>query len=252
MITEYKRPADLKEALNMLTQPNTRPLGGGTVLSKGTTETIVVVDLQSLGLNKIIKTGNKLVIGATSTLTQIYDSPHPLPALAEALRLETPINLRNVGTVAGALVTCDGRSPFSTVMLALDAKLTLESEASSPVTVGLGDFLASRDQYLPGKLITRIEIPLNIKLAFENVARTPVDRPIVCAALAQWPSGRTRLTLGGWGITPLLAMDGNEPGGLDAAARNAYAEAGDQWASAEYRREIAAVLSQRCLEKISL
>ncbi len=252
MITEYKRPAELEEALELLSQPNTRPLGGGTVLTQGTEAAFTVVDLQSLGLNKIFKTGNKLVIGAATTLSQLNDSSHTPPSLAEALRLETPLNLRNMGTVAGTLVTCDGRSPFATVMLALDAKLTFESHASSPTVVGLGDFLGMRSQYLPGKLITRIEIPLNVKLAFENVARSPQDRPIVCTALAQWPSGRTRLVLGGWGVVPLLAMDGNEPGGVEAAAKNAYYEAGDQWASAEYRREIAAVLSQRCLGRISM
>jgi hypothetical protein len=88
-----------------------------------------------------------------------------------------------------------------------------------------------------------------VRLAFETVARTPADRPIVCAALAQWPSGRTRLALGGYGQAPLLAMDGNEPGGVETAVRNAFAEAGDEWASAEYRSEMAAVLAKRCSVK---
>ncbi len=112
--------------------------------------------------------------------------------------------------------------------------------------IRLGDLLPLRNKLLPGKLITRIEIPLNIKLAFETVARTPADKPIVCAALAQWPSGRTRLALGGWGQIPTLAMDGNESGGLQTAARNAFSEAADEWASAEYRMEVAAILGKRC------
>ena len=101
----------------------------------------------------------------------------------------------------------------------------------------------------PNQLITKIEIPLNVKLSFEAVARTPADKPIVCAALVQWPSGRTRLALGGYGTSPALALDGNAPNDLEAAARNAFAEAGDDWASKEYRSEIAAVLAKRCLEK---
>jgi len=99
----------------------------------------------------------------------------------------------------------------------------------------------------PGRLITKIAIPLNVRLAFETVARTPTDKPIVCTALAQWPSGRTRLTLGGWGKAPALAMDGSRPDDLVAAARNAFSEAGDEWATKEYRIEIAAVLAKRCL-----
>jgi CO/xanthine dehydrogenase FAD-binding subunit len=99
-------------------------------------------------------------------------------------------------------------------------------------------------------LITSITIPLNVKLAFDYVSRTPADRPIVCAALVQWNSGRTRLVLGGYGKSPLLAMDGTEGEGLEAAARNAFHEATDEWASAEYRMHIAATLAKRCLEKM--
>jgi CO/xanthine dehydrogenase FAD-binding subunit len=115
-----------------------------------------------------------------------------------------------------------------------------------------------RSENLQGKLITAITIPLNVKLAFESVARTPADKPIVCAALASWPSGRTRLALGGYSKAPLLAMDGTESDGLDtstgsvqAAARNAFHEATDEWASAEYRMDVAATLAKRCFEKLN-
>jgi CO/xanthine dehydrogenase FAD-binding subunit len=137
-------------------------------------------------------------------------------------------------------------------MLALDAILIL---APKNEKLSFGNYLplrAEKDQHnshLLGKLILKIEIPLNAKLAFETVARAPADRPIVCAALAQWPSGRTRLALGGYGKSPILALDGNEPGGVENAASNAFVEAADEWASAEYRSEIAAVLAKRCLEK---
>ena len=249
MITEYKRPATLEDALELLSHPHTRPLGGGTVLTQNKAESFVVVDLQALGLDKIRKIGDKLEIGAAATLSLLLESAHILPALAETLRLETPLNLRNLGTVAGTLVTCNGRSPFATALLALDAKLSMDG--NSFMLHSLGDFLPLRPDLSGGKLITKIEIPLNVKLAFESVARTPSDRPIVCAALAQWPSGRTRLALGGWGESPLLAMDGNESGGVEASACNAFAEAADEWASAEYRREIAALLAKRCLEKLT-
>ncbi|MBU2609337.1 MAG: hypothetical protein KJ606_00105 [Chloroflexi bacterium] len=77
-----------------------------------------------------------------------------------------------------------------------------------------------------------------------------VDFEKLRAALAQWPAGRTRLALGGWGRSPLLAMDGNEAEGLESAARNAYHEATDEWASSEYRMDVAAVLAKRCLEEL--
>lgn len=257
MISEYHRPRTLEEALILLAQPNTHPLGGGTVLNRPSPEQFAVVDLQALGLNKIHKNGNNLEIGATASLQALLDSPHIPPALAETLRLETTYNLRQVATVAGTLVSADGRSPFVTAMLALDAKITLVGGQSPALSkaegsvVSLGELLPFRGDMLHGTLITQIVIPLQPKLAFETVARTPADRPIVCAALAQWPAGRTRLVIGGWGKSPTLAMDGNEASGVEAAARNAAHDAADEWASAEYRSEVAAVLAKRCLATVT-
>ena len=250
MITEYQRPQTLEETLKLLSAPNTRPLGGGTVLSHPGDESFAVVDLQSLGLDKLHKSGNNLEIGATVTLQTLLESPHTPAALKTAIQLEAPLNLRNMGTVAGTVITCDGRSPFAAVMLALDAKLTVVSGESTMVS--LGDFLPLRQDILQGKLITKIEIPLQTNLAFETVARSPTDKPIVCAALAQWPSGRTRLVIGGWGSSPSVAMDGNETSAVETAAHNAAHDASDEWASAEYRSEVAAVLAKRCLHQLQI
>jgi CO/xanthine dehydrogenase FAD-binding subunit len=99
--------------------------------------------------------------------------------------------------------------------------------------------------------ITMVVLPLRINFAFESISRSPADLPIVCAAVAKWESGRTRLALGGWGNYPTLAMDGPGSDGIDIAGRNAYSHAGDEWASAEYRQEMAGVLALRCLQRIN-
>ena len=174
------------------------------------------------------------------------------PGLAEAIyravRHETTFNLRQVATVAGTLVAADGRSPFATVMLALDARLTILPDEEA---ISLGDLLPFRFERLRHRLITKISIPASARLAYEYVARTPADQPIVCASVARWPSGRTRLSLGGYGSEPVLVMDGPEPGGVEIAARAAYSQAGDEWASAEYRAEMAVVLTNRCQAKLA-
>ena len=279
MIITYHRPKTLDEALTLLTRHNTIPLGGGTLLSHSTSDSIEVVDLQALGLDTIKKNGNNLEIGATVTLQQLLESEHCLNALKSALKLEAPLNIRNSATAAGTLVVCDGRSTFASVLLAMDAKLEIRELEIGDSTVqtqisNLGDFLPLRDQ-VRGKLITKIVIPLNVKLAFEYVARTPSDKPIVCVALAQWNSGRTRLAVAGYGKSPMLAMDGDphpypSPSGrgnegegassadfaqlilrsAQAAARNAFHEATDDFASAEYRIDVASTLAKRCLEGI--
>ena len=248
MITAYHRPKTLDEALTLLAHPNRTPLGGGTLLSKPGTDPVEAVDLQSLSLDSVKKSGNNLEIGATVTLQQLLESEHCPEPMKYALKLEAPLNLRNAATVAGTVVTCDGRSTFASVLLALDAKLEqtkLDHSKIESRTSNLGDFLPLRD--LQGSLITSITVPLNAKLAFDYVSRTPADKPIVCAALTQWNSGRTRLVLGGHGKSPLLAMDGTEAEGVEVAARNAFHEATDEWASAEYRMHAAATLAKRCL-----
>jgi CO/xanthine dehydrogenase FAD-binding subunit len=250
MITAYHRPQTLDEALTLLTQAHILPLGGGTLLSKATADSIEVVDLQALGLNTVKKNGNSLELGATVTLQALLESEHCPAALKPALKLEAPLNIRNSATLAGTLISCDGRSTFASVLLALDAKITVNSKQNAEEIINIGDLLPLREQ-VRGKLITKIVIPLNVKLAFEYVSKTPADKPIVCAALAQWNSGRTRLALGGYGKSPTLAMDGTEAEGVGTAAKNAYHEATDEWASAEYRMDVAATLAKRCLEGLA-
>ncbi len=246
MITAYHRPQTLDEALSLIarTSPHTVPLGGGTLLSHSKEEALEVVDLQALGLNQIVERGNNLEIGATTTLQALLDHQGYPAALKSALKLEAPINLRNAATVAGTLVSCDGRSTFATTLLAGDAKLTmLGAPGAGERTVSLGDFLPMR----PAGLITKIIIPTQARMCFEYVARTPSDKPIVCVAVAQWPSGRTRVAVGGYGAAPRLAMDGTEAQGLEAAARNAFHDATDDWGSADYRMDVAATLATRCM-----
>lgn len=249
MITAYHRPKSLDEALTLLTQPNTLPLGGGTLLSHGTSDPVQAVDLQLLGLDSLTKNGNNLELGATLTLQILLESEHCPPALKSALKLEAPLNIRNSATVAGTLVACDGRSTFASVLLAMDAKIEQAILNNSKIDYrvsNIGDFLPLR----PTELITKFILPINIKLAFETVARTPADKPIVCAAVAQWNSGRTRLALGGYGKSPMLAMDGTESDGIESSARNAFHEATDEYASAEYRMDIASTLAKRCVDHL--
>jgi CO/xanthine dehydrogenase FAD-binding subunit len=260
-IIEYHRPQTLEEALALLGRSEivTVPLGGGTSLNSPAysavqfpSTDIAVVDLQALGLNTFERNAQtkstSIEIGAAITLQALLDIPELPEALHRAVRQETTFNLRQVATAAGTLVAADGRSPYATVMLALDARLTI---LPGDEGVSLGDLMPLRAERLHRRLITKIVIPAAVRLAFEYVARTPADQPVVCAAVTQWPSGRTRVALGGYGKAPVLAMDGPEPDGVEIAARAAYSLASDEWASAAYRSDVAGVLARRCLDEFS-
>jgi CO/xanthine dehydrogenase FAD-binding subunit len=252
MITDYCRPQSMEEAFLSLTSPTARPLGGGTKISRSSDESYPVVDLQNLGLDRIQSNGIDLNIGATITLQELLESSFASAALIHSIKLEAPLNRRNIGTVAGSLIASDGRSPFAAVMLALDAKLEIQNSLAEKRYIRLGDFLPLHEVLLHGGLITSIVIPMQVKLAFEAVSRSSTDKPIISVALAYWPSKRIRIVIGGWGKSPCLGMDGDDLSSVQTASRTATHDAADEWANADYRCAVASVLAQRCLEKTTL
>jgi len=246
MIKNYFRPSNMEEALDLLSRDDVDiyPMGGGTRLSQPSASPITVVDLQDLGLSDIHLKGNWLEIGATTTLQALYDYDLVPDSLRQAIMLETNYNIRQAGTIAGTIVSADGRSTMVTALLAMDSIIeTMPNE----IEVALGDLLAARTVQLQKRLITKITIPVHVQLAFNNVSRSPADLPQVCVAAAKWPSGRTRVTLGGYGEVPELVLDGPDGNGAVEAARAAYSTAGDKWASAEFRQDVAATLTRRCV-----
>lgn len=264
MIIEYHRPKTIEEVLLLLTrhEPRTYPLGGGTFLNRPSAEQYAVVDLQELGLDEIHERGNLLEIGASASLEKLSRVNSLPPSLKLAIKFETSYHIQHVATVAGTLIASGGRSPFTTTMLALDAGLVVQGLASAKSQVNdetvslrsekidLGDLLPLHTELLQGRLITQLTIPLNVNLAYEYVARTPADQPIVCVAVAHWHSGRTRVVLGGYGAFPCMAMDGPDAQGAELAATSVYSQADDEWASAEYRQEMARLLTQRCVAQV--
>jgi CO/xanthine dehydrogenase FAD-binding subunit len=248
MIIEYHRPDTLESALELLQRetPLTVPLGGGSVLNQPSDSAVAVVDLQNLELNTIKKTSNTLNLGASVTLQQFLETPIILSALTKAIKHEATYNRRQVATLAGSLVACNGRSPLSAAFLALDAHIIL---LPGEERIGVGDLLPLRKKILKGRLITEISVPVNVKFAYEYVARSPADLPIVSVSATQWSNGRTRIVLGGYGPAPILALDGvQDQDQALTAIENAFFSAGDQWASTEYRVHTAKILAKRCLK----
>jgi len=248
MITQYHRPKTIEEAIRLLSKPGSRPLGGGTNLNQSPGKSFSVVDLQLLKLDTIQKVGDNLNIGATATLQSVLENQHIPPEFRKAIQHDIPLNLRNMATIGGSIVSFGGRSPFLTALLAFDPVIFMSPDDDR---IHLGDLLPLREEILAGKIITHVTCSLKINLQFEFVARTPMDKPIICVAMGKWESGRTRVVLGGWGQFPTLAMDGklsateaNEA--LEMATRNATIHSSDEWASEDYRQQIAGVLAKRC------
>lgn len=249
MIKTYFRPKTLDAAVNLLRDAtkHLKPLGGGTRISRQQAGEFGVVDLQDTGLDEVTSRGQRLAAGAAVRLDMLLDHPDVHPEIKRAIQIDISENLRNMATLGGWLMSSDGRSILSTVLLALDTTLTWEPGQER---VRLGNWFPVRTEDPPGVLITELEWWLRPHLVFEYVARSPKDRPIIIVAAAQWGSGRTRIALGGYGDSAIIAMDGPEDSGVDVASRDAYFDADDQWATALYRREVASKLALRCLDRI--
>jgi len=249
MIVEYFRPNSIKEALSLIGRdtPLTIPIGGGTsIRQKSRLCDVSVVDLQDLNLNKIECSKDWLEIGATTTLSALEVNKEIPEAIREAVQLEGTTNTRNLATLGGRLVSCDGNSALITTLIATDA-ITVWDENRKEIP--LGEWLALPSDK-PGKILLSIIIKRNIILAWEVINRTKLDLPILCVAIARWNSGRVRVALGGFGKTPQMVFDGPDGNGAVQAAENACRKADDFRASSDYRREMAGLLTRRCLARL--
>jgi CO/xanthine dehydrogenase FAD-binding subunit len=88
-------------------------------------------------------------------------------------------------------------------------------------------------------------------MRYEQVARSPADRPIVAVAVGHTDGAAHRVVLAGFGDRPIRvaraekALAADDVRAAGEAAAEAYAQAGDAWASAEYRSHVASVLVRR-------
>jgi CO/xanthine dehydrogenase FAD-binding subunit len=244
----YKRPENLKEAIKLI--KDGIPLGGGTRLAVQQHTGRKYVDLQALSMDEIKEHDDGWNLGAMVRIEALVEPEASLPsAFSLAARREAGWNLRNQASLGGVAMAADGRSPLLTCLLASGAEVTLEPGSKQ---VPLHDLLSQRDT-LEGVLVTALRLPRISGLAYEQVSRSPADRPIVCAAASKIEGQKPawRVAIGGFGAAPELIHDG----GYDLEtchkkASDAYKEAGDAWASSDYRAEVAAILVGRVLGEV--
>lgn len=253
----YHRPKTIKEALALMEKGV--PLAGGTALTPQRYDVAAVIDLQDLKLDELKVGKSKIRIGATVKLQALIKAQDDIPqALAQACRQEAALNIRNAATIGGAVMTGDGRSPLLTALLALDASVITEpGNHSEP----LEKLLEKRDERRKPRLIVALEMMRPNRMVYEQVSRSPADRPIVCLAVAEklTSKGASHVVaaIGGCGERPIRLTkmeDALEKGAslteAAALAEKAYSGAGDAFASAAYRAEIAGVLARRLLTEV--
>ena len=248
----YHRPKSLEEAVGLLGKGS--PLGGGTQLAVKRRSLAGVIDLQDLPLDGLSLEQGQFVVGAGVRLERLAACALPLPdSLRTAIRLDAPLNVRNMATLAGALISSDGRSALATMMLALDAVVRIEPGARE---LSLDELLDSRESGMAGQLITEFRFAEPERAGYLQVGRSPRDLPIVCASIKTGPERQAfRLFLGGFGRRPLRAVAAEEAlargdlQGAMAASSALLSTADDAWASGPYRAHLAGVLTRRLAQE---
>jgi CO/xanthine dehydrogenase FAD-binding subunit len=238
-VSGYSRPASLEEALSLLAEPGTVPIGGGTtVVPFPAPAPITVIDLQALGLDGIVPTGSGCVrIGATATLQELADCADLPPVVREAARRERSSALRAQATVGGTVVTAQPESELLATLLVHRATVSLAG-ADGTEEHGLASLLA-RLPLAPGTIVTAVTLDSSGRSAVARTGRTRADRPIVAAAARVDGAGDRLLALSGVAATPVLVdeVDDLEP-------------PSDFRGSARYRLELARILAARALEAL--
>jgi aerobic carbon-monoxide dehydrogenase medium subunit len=278
---EYLEPTSLQQAVTFLAEhgDDARILAGGQslvpLMKLRLARPKFLIDLNRVaGLNHIEELDGCLAIGALARHADIECSPvvhRTIPMIREAVRLLGDYQVRNLGTIGGAIVEADPAGDWGPVILALNARVKClgpggerEIKASDFFTFAYSCALQSDE------LVKEIVIPIPsqpalgkyIKLeriagdfAVASVAlQADIDKDGVCRVIG--------IGLGGAGECPLKAttaetlLRGQKLSAelIERAGREIQEFASpisDLRGSAEYKKEVLKVIFGRAIEEIS-
>lgn len=276
---DWAAPDTIEEALALLSEhgDDAKLLAGGQslipVLNFRLARPAVLIDLNRISsLAGIADAGDGVRIGAMTRQRQAERDPlvaHRASLLAETLPHVAHPQIRNRGTLGGSLAHADPAAELPAVTLALDATFRLRNEGGER-TVRAQDFFTGffATALGPDEILVEIEIPplpAGAGHAFEEVARRHGDFALLAVAavivldtagsisdarLAYVNAGdRARRSPGAEKVL-LGAVAGAESIRAAADAASADLDPGnDVHASADYRRQLARVLTVRALER---
>jgi carbon-monoxide dehydrogenase medium subunit len=249
---DYVRAGSMEEALEALADPETVALAGGQSLLPLMKLRLArpgrVCDIGRLPLRGIAVEGAEARVGALATWDAIARSPElagaqGLEALPECAGRIADLQVRNRGTIGGSCAHADPASDVPAVLVALGARLRLRSPAGERTVPAedffLGPFATALE---PGELLLEALVPLppeGARSAYVSVEHPASGYALAGACASVSPAGRAVALTGVAGRpTPVGAN-----GALDDVE-----VFGDQYASSEYRRHLAAVVVRRALE----
>jgi carbon-monoxide dehydrogenase medium subunit len=273
----YYDPTSVGEVLSLLAEH-----GDGAKVLAGGQSLVPLMNMRLarpehlIDLNRVAELGaleardGWLTVGAMTRQRTVEQSAlvaERWPLLVEAIRFIGHSQIRNRGTLGGSLAHADPAAELPAVAAALEAEFVIQGPQGER-TVAADDFFVT---YLttcvaPDELLVAVRFPPppdGARPAFQEVARRHGDFALAgCAGLVALDEAgvctTARIALFGVGPGPHRAreaeqlLQGQKPSRalLEAVAQRAAADLdpdADLHASAEYRKEVGAVMVRRAL-----
>lgn len=271
---DYQRASSLDEALQLVGTPGTKVIAGGMSL-------LPLMKLRLANPERLVDIGRlaelrgvrqlddgRLAIGALTTYAELASSPaQHYGLIADAVPDIGDVQVRNRGTVGGAVAHCDPASDLPAVLLALDAEIVARSKRGEKVYPADGFFVGAFETALADdELVTEIRLPGprdDAGSAFLALSQRASGYSIVGVAAVIIKDGsaisKAAIALTGVGDAPYraraveAALVGNEGTAESIAAAAAHATdgvtvAGDIHADSEYRAAMAITYTRRAIE----
>lgn len=198
---EYYSPAELNEAYSLLKQygDDAVPIAGSTFYMGHREELFdeveAVINIKRLGLNYIKLEDKTLKIGATTTLSEIFEheltSSGAFRIFSETVAELNIVEVKNAATIGGE-VCIAGEVDMPTTLLAYDAQIVIGG-GEGIRTMSMADFHIGylNNALQSGEMVIEVQVPeppANTGGGFHKFERTAADLPIVNVA--------ARITLG--------------------------------------------------------
>jgi aerobic carbon-monoxide dehydrogenase medium subunit len=260
----YQRASSVEDASKLLSQggADAKILAGGhsliPLMRLRLAQPSLLVDINGLEreLSYVRRDNGTLRVGALTRHYQIAGSDEvkrSLPLLAEVANEVGDAQVRSMGTIGGVLAHADPAGDYGTLALMLDATI-VTNKRSIPAReffVGLFTTPLSGDE-----LVTEVSFPVAAgPHRYEKFRRRLSDWAIVGVAAQKMDDGKWRVGVTNAAPTPIRASAVEQALSSGANPAEAAKQAGqgldppaDLRGSAEYKRHLATVLTQRAIE----
>ncbi|TWP32666.1 FAD binding domain-containing protein [Leekyejoonella antrihumi] len=275
---DYVVAASVEHAIELLeANEDAKVLAGGQslipLLSMRFASPTMLIDISHIAQLRAVRCSDEvLAIGALARHVEVEHDPvihTAAPLLAAAATWVAHPQIRNRGTIGGAIAHSDAAAEFPAALLALDATIVTRSQAGER-RIAAADFFGSHFQTAldHGELLVTLAIPVSdahMRWGFYEFARRKGDYAIGGAAVSvrldddgRCTSARAGLISAGPGPTLAEGLDQELVGRwVDAAAvasavaraASSIAPADDVHGTSRYRRAVVAESLRRALHQ---